>query len=111
MDKVTSHANIASMLQTLQSHKAQAGAALASPDAPLAAQAPGFLDRVKQAVDDVNASQMHARSLQNAFEQGDDVPMTEVVLAMQKASLNFEATLQVRNKVLKAYEDILNMPV
>jgi flagellar hook-basal body complex protein FliE len=37
--------------------------------------------------------------------------MTEVVLAMQKASLNFEATLQVRNKVLKAYEDILNMPV
>ncbi|MGA1160920.1 MAG: flagellar hook-basal body complex protein FliE, partial [Burkholderiaceae bacterium] len=33
------------------------------------------------------------------------------VLAMQKASLNFEATLQVRNKVLKAYEDILNMPV
>jgi flagellar hook-basal body complex protein FliE len=33
------------------------------------------------------------------------------VLGMQKSSLAFEATLQVRNKVLKAYEDILNMPV
>jgi flagellar hook-basal body complex protein FliE len=39
------------------------------------------------------------------------VPLTDVVLAMQKSSLAFEATLQIRNKVLKAYDDILNMPV
>ena len=37
--------------------------------------------------------------------------LTDVVLGMQKSSLSFEATLQVRNKVLKAYEDIMNMPV
>ena len=46
-----------------------------------------------------------------AFERGDDIPLTDVVLSMQKSSLAFEATLQVRNKVLKAYEDIMNMPV
>jgi flagellar hook-basal body complex protein FliE len=37
--------------------------------------------------------------------------LTDVVLSMQKASLAFEATLQVRNKIMKAYEDIMNMPV
>ena len=42
---------------------------------------------------------------------GEDIPLTDVVLGMQKSSLSFEATLQVRNKVLRAYEDIINMPV
>ena len=46
-----------------------------------------------------------------AYERGEEIPLTDVVLAMQKSSLAFEATLQVRNKVLKAYEDIFNMPV
>jgi flagellar hook-basal body complex protein FliE len=49
--------------------------------------------------------------LEDAYDRGEDVPLTDVVLAMQKSSLAFEATLQVRNKVLKAYEDVLNMPV
>jgi hypothetical protein len=46
-----------------------------------------------------------------AQERGEGLPLTDVVLGMQKSSLAFEATLQIRNKVLKAYEDILNMPV
>jgi flagellar hook-basal body complex protein FliE len=54
---------------------------------------------------------MHASALRNAYDRGEEVPLTDVVLAMQKSSLAFEATLQIRNKVLKAYEDILNMPV
>ena len=45
------------------------------------------------------------------FRSGEGVPLTDVVLSMQKSSMAFEATLQVRNKVLKAYEDILSMPV
>ena len=51
------------------------------------------------------------RRLITTNERGEGVPLTDVVLSMQKSSLSFEATLQVRNKVLKAYEDILNMPV
>ena len=49
--------------------------------------------------------------MRSAFERGEDVPLTDVVISMQKASLSFEATLQVRNKVLRAYEEIMNMPV
>jgi flagellar hook-basal body complex protein FliE len=49
--------------------------------------------------------------LGEAYQRGEDVPLTDVVLSMQKASLSFEATLQVRNKVVKAYEEIMNMPV
>ena len=62
-------------------------------------------------VGQVNQAQMHSRGMQEAFDRGEQVPLTDVVLAMQKSSIAFEATLQVRNKVLKAYEDILNMPV
>jgi flagellar hook-basal body complex protein FliE len=54
---------------------------------------------------------LQSRAMQESFERGDDVPLTDVVMSMQKSSLAFEATLQVRNKVLRAYEDILNMPV
>ena len=70
-----------------------------------------FAQLVKGAVESVNGLQQNAQSLATAFEQGKDVPLTDVVLAMQKSSIAFEATLQIRNKVMKAYEDIKNMPV
>ncbi|MAI41087.1 MAG: flagellar hook-basal body complex protein FliE [Candidatus Azotimanducaceae bacterium] len=70
-----------------------------------------FYDLARDALDGVHASQQESKVLKEAFDSGEDVPLTNVVLAMQKSSLAFEATLQVRNKVLKAYEDILNMPV
>ena len=72
---------------------------------------PGFAQMVKGAVDSVNDLQQNAQALATAFEQGKEVPLTDVVLAMQKSSIAFEATLQIRNKVMKAYEDIKNMPV
>jgi flagellar hook-basal body complex protein FliE len=49
--------------------------------------------------------------MRDAYERGEDVPLTDVVLSMQKSSLAFEATLQVRNKLLKAYNDVSSMPV
>ena len=70
-----------------------------------------FVEAVKGAVSAVNQTQVNARGMAEAYERGAEIPLTDVVLAMQKSSLAFEATLQVRNKVLKAYEDILNMPV
>jgi flagellar hook-basal body complex protein FliE len=66
-----------------------------------------FVDSMRQ----VNALQSEANTMMTQFEMGEDVPLTDVVMSMQKSSLAFEATLQVRNKVLKAYEDIMNMPV
>ena len=71
----------------------------------------GFADAVKGALNEVNATQMTAKASRTAYESGQDIPLTDVVMNMQKSSLAFEATLQIRNKVLKAYEDIMNMPV
>jgi len=123
VDKINSQSNIQSMLQTLRSYQSQAaggtdsdgnkvGGGLNGLNGSQGPQGPsGFGDLVRQTVDKVNANQMQASKISSAYERGEGVPLTDVVLSMQKSSLSFEATLQVRNKVLKAYEDILNMPV
>ena len=70
----------------------------------------GFAESIKNAVNEVNETQQASKALKTAYERGEDIPLTDVVMGIQK-SLAFEATLQIRNKVLKAYEEIMNMPV
>ncbi|MFN3164798.1 MAG: flagellar hook-basal body complex protein FliE [Pseudohongiellaceae bacterium] len=70
-----------------------------------------MVEAMKTSIDQVNNLQANSADMIARYESGEDVPLTEVVLAMQKSSLAFEATVQVRNKVIKAYEDIMNMPV
>ena len=70
-----------------------------------------FSDAVGSALKEVNALKMASSASAAAYESGVDIPLSDVMVDIQKASLAFEATLQVRNKVLKAYEDIMNMPV
>lgn len=72
----------------------------------------GFADMLKKAVDSVNETQMQSSSLQRAFEMGDpEVDITQVMIQMQKASVSFEAMTQVRNRLVSAYQDIMNMPI
>lgn len=74
--------------------------------------APNFQDMFKNAIDTVNANQKTAGNLQKRFEQGDpSVDLPEVMIAMQKSSVSFQAMTQVRNKLVEAYKDVMNMPV
>ncbi len=71
-----------------------------------------FSEILKQSIDKVNEAQMDSAKLADAFQQGDpDVQMSEVMVAMQKSSVSFQAMLQVRNKLVNAYQEIMNMPV
>ena len=65
-----------------------------------------------QALDHVNGLQQDSKDLQTRFELGDRaVSIGDVMIASQKSSIAFDATLQVRNKLVQAYQDIMNMPV
>lgn len=71
-----------------------------------------FSDLLKQAVDSVNETQARSGELQTAYEMGDtSVDITQVMIQMQKASVSFEAMTQVRNRLVSAYQDIMNMPL
>ncbi len=71
-----------------------------------------FGKMLKSAVDAVNDSQMKAAEMQTAYQTGDEtVDLTAVMIQMQKASVSFEAMTQVRNRLVTAYQDIMNMPI
>lgn len=75
-------------------------------------ETPGFGDMLSQAVDKVNDLQSATGELRTAYEQGDpNVDITRVMVASQKSSVAFEGLTQVRNRVVQAYEDIMNMPI
>jgi flagellar hook-basal body complex protein FliE len=71
----------------------------------------GFAASIADAVKAVNAQQSSASEMSAAYERGETNDLVGVMLARQQASLGFEATLQVRNKLLGAYRDIMSMPV
>jgi flagellar hook-basal body complex protein FliE len=72
----------------------------------------GFADMLKSAVNSVSETQQKSSELQRAFEMGDpQVDITQVMIQMQKASVSFEAMTQVRNRLVTAYQDIMNMPI
>ncbi|WP_432768805.1 MAG: flagellar hook-basal body complex protein FliE [Sphingopyxis sp.] len=72
---------------------------------------PDFGAAISNALQQVNAQQAKAGELTEAYERGDTHDIVSVMIERQKASLGFETTLQVRNKLLSAYRDIMNMPV
>lgn len=59
----------------------------------------------------VNQFQNHARTLTEAFDRGEHQDLLGTMIAQQKAKLAFQTTLQIRNKLTAAYQDIMNMPV
>ncbi|MFP4079070.1 MAG: flagellar hook-basal body complex protein FliE [Ectothiorhodospira sp.] len=73
---------------------------------------PSFAAMLRQSMDRVNQYQETSGEMASRFEKGDpEVDLTEVMVAKQKASVSFEATMQVRNRLVSAYQDIMNMQV
>ncbi|HVJ01212.1 MAG TPA: flagellar hook-basal body complex protein FliE [Sphingomonas sp.] len=89
-----------------RANQAPAAAPTGAPAKP-ASFTSAFEDAFKQ----VNQAQHQAGALSEAYERGETVDIAKVMLARQQASVGFEATLQVRNKLLSAYKDIMSMPV
>ena len=73
---------------------------------------PSFGDLMTQAINKVNDVQKTSSSMADAYEKGvAGVDITDVMIASQKASVSFQAMVQVRNKLVDAYKDIMNMPI
>lgn len=85
----------------------------APPTAPAETQPAGgsFAQALGGALQQVNASQTKAEALGEAYQRGEVTDVAKVMLARQEAGVSFEATLQVRNKLLSAYQDIMRMGV
>ena len=99
--------------QSLQALRARGAGSVDSAAAP--AEAPplggGFGETLKTAIHQVSATQQRASDISAAYERGEETDVAKVMLARQEAGIAFEATLQVRNKLLSAYLDILKMGV
>lgn len=85
-------------------------------DGPIKAEAPtnqvNFADVLKSTLDQVNNAQEKSKQLGQSFVMGDDkVSLSDVMISMQKSSIAFQATVQVRNKLVSAYSEIMHMQV
>jgi flagellar hook-basal body complex protein FliE len=86
--------------------------ALGAPAGKAAAPTPDFAATLKASIEGVDASQKASADLSQRFQLGDStVTLEETMVAMAKANLSFQQMVQVRNKVIAAYHDIMNMPV
>ena len=101
----------------MQMRAAQAQASQQTPQITTPSHSEGgdsvsFSSLMKSAVDQVNETQQASGKLKTAFEMGDpNVSLADAMIASQKASVAFQATLQVRNKLVSAYEEVMRMSV
>lgn len=96
--------------QLLRELQQPAGVPAQGTQAP-AAVGGGFGDTLRQALAGVNETQAKAASLSEGYERGEVTDIAKVMLARQEAGVAFEATLQVRNKLISAYQETMRMGI
>lgn len=98
-----------SMLRDLYSQSIEARSLSSAQAKPVGT---GFGDMLTNALSNVNQLQMDAGEKRTAVEMGSDkVSLSDAMIAGQKASIGFQATVQIRNKMVEAYQAVMNMPV
>ncbi|WP_210395738.1 flagellar hook-basal body complex protein FliE [Motiliproteus sediminis] len=112
---MTDRVDIQNVLSQMRALQAQASGAVRPMAGPEAAEGPSggsFGDLLKTAIDKVSETQNEAKNLSLALERGDpNVDLPQVMIGLQKASVSFQAMVQVRNRLVAAYEDISKMPI
>ena len=82
------------------------------PKGPAAVDGAGFSQALSQALKSVSATQTQAGQMQREVQlDNPTVSIEETMVAMQKAQIGFQATITVRNRMVQAYSDIMNMQV
>lgn len=107
--------DVSSVLSQIRALKAQS-AGLSRPSAPTAAAATegsaSFGRVMSAALDRVSLSQDTANQLQTKFQLGDpNTDLASVMLASSRAQVEFKGLVEVRNRMVRAYQDIMNMPL
>jgi flagellar hook-basal body complex protein FliE len=110
--------NVLSQIRTLQQQTrigmpgVRPAKDLAGPGATAGASQTSFANVLKAGLDKVNETQASASRLATAFEKGTPgVDLAQVMLESEKASVSFRATVEVRNRLVSAYQDIMNMQI
>jgi flagellar hook-basal body complex protein FliE len=99
-------------LRTLAAEAQRAPGVGAGPSAVGGAKTPDFGSVLKASIGEVNNLQQNATALASAFEQGTPgVDISRVMVEAQKASLAFRAMSEVRNRLVNAYQEVMNMPI
>jgi flagellar hook-basal body complex protein FliE len=70
-----------------------------------------FANTLREAIDKVNDYQVQSDTLTNKLIQGENVELHDVMIAAQKANITLNATVEIRNKVIEAYQEIMRMTV
>jgi flagellar hook-basal body complex protein FliE len=100
------------MTQLLQELNSMAARAAGAPDAGAVAPAPAFDQALQAALQQVSDAQAEAARLQREFDlNAPNVSLHDVMVSLQKASLSFQTMVQVRNRLVSAYQEIMNMQV
>ncbi len=107
--------NVQQLLAQMRVMEAQAKAGIqpaAGTEAAASAPKTDFTEVLKNSIDAVNETSQQASKLAEAFEKGDpNISMAQLMIAVEKSSVSFTAMTQVRNRLLTAYQEIMNMPV
>ena len=100
---------IESVLQQMRVTALQAGFAPTTTAAP--AEAGGFAAELKRSLDNISGAQTRAYGQAEAFELGKPgVALNDVMVDLQKANVAFQTGLQVRNRLVSAYQEVMNLP-
>jgi flagellar hook-basal body complex protein FliE len=107
-----SDATISSILSQIRGMQAQTAFRPSASEAVESTQNGGFGESLRKAIGQIDNDQKQAQNLATRFELGDpDASLTKVMMAQQTAQLSFRATVEMRNRIVQAYQDVMNMPM